>query len=104
MKKSKLVSARAVSCGTAYQVTTRVYHPFSYYVENGADLDDSHTRDLAGLMYDDPEDIDAGLPADGLCDPHIGFDDMVEELGVIRAKNLEAAAGVPSPGNDSESQ
>ena len=104
MKKSKLVSACAVSCGTAYQVTTRVYHPFSYYVENGADLDGSQTRDVAGLMYDDPEDIDAGLPADGLCDPHVGFDDIVEELGVIRAKNLEAAAGVPSPGEGSDGQ
>lgn len=104
MKNSKLVSARAVSCGTAYKTVTRVYHPFSYYVENGADIDGSHTRDIAGLMYDDPEDIDAGLPADGLCDPHVGFDDIVEELGVIRAKNLDAAAGVPSPVDGSEGQ
>lgn len=103
MKRSKILS-RVCPSGSAYRTGTKIYKPFSYYVKGGADLDGSATRNVTGVMHDDPEDIEAGLPADGMCDAHIGFDDMVEELGSIRARNLNEAAqsGVPSGDSSSE--
>lgn len=89
--KSRTLSACPTS-GTDYKQTTKVFKPLSFYVMQGADLDGS-MRSSVTPMYDDEDDLaDPDLLPDGMCDARVGFDDMVEELGAISAKNLENAA------------
>lgn len=100
--RSRIIGGSSISKGSAYKTTTKVYHPFSFYVKQGADLDGSATRQGAHIMYDSEEDLAADCLPDGMCDARVGFDDMVEELGAIAAKNLEEAASNGSSGSGEE--
>ena len=97
--KSRIIGCSTISSGSAYKTSTKVYHPFSFYVKNGADLDGSSTRQGAQVMYDSEEDLANDCLPDGMCDARVGYDDMVEELGAIAAKNLERAAANGAAGS-----
>lgn len=102
--QSRLLSV-APQSGLAYKQTTKNFKPLSFYVMQGADLDGS-MRSSVSPMYDDEDDLnDPDLLPDAMCDAHVGFDDMVEELGAIGARNLERAAknGVASSADSSNS-
>lgn len=71
-----------------------IYHPLSYYVAGGIDVDGSELRTDASISYDDSKDIDGGCSPDALCDPRTSYFDIVEELGAELAKAVteDAAA------------
>lgn len=100
--KSRILGC-SISSGSAYKKTSKTYHPFSYYVKNGADLDGSALRNSGSVMYDSEEDLAADCLPDGMCDARVGFDDMVEELGAIAAKNLDEAAKNGATGTSNSS-
>lgn len=102
--ESRLLSV-APQSGIAYKQTTKNFKPLSFYVMQGADLDGS-MRSSVTPMYDDEDDLaDPELLPDGMCDARVGFDDMVEELGAIGARNLERSAknGVAGSSDSSNS-
>lgn len=62
-----------------------IYHPLSYYVLGGVDVDGSELRTDASIMFDDSKDIESGCGVDATCDPRVSYFDVVEQLGVAAA-------------------
>lgn len=79
-----------------------IYHPLSYYVLGGVDVDGSELRTDASIMFDDSKDIENGCGVDATCDPRVSYFDVVEQLGVAVANSASENSPnlVPSPSAD----
>lgn len=70
------------------------YHPFSYFVLGGIDLDGQALSMNGDAMADPDEELSSGCGADAACDPRVSGFDIAEAAGIeAYAKIKDKAEG-----------
>lgn len=71
----------------AYESQVEPWHPLSYYLSGGADVD-GVTKGVTNRRFDNPEDIDEGV-VDKSCSFKEDSFSLIEEAGRIQAELLK---------------
>lgn len=84
-----------------------VYHPFSYYVLGGIDVDGDSLLLNADIDFDPEDEIEAGCSVDGATDPRISGFDIAESVGIqayekVREKATKSAPASSDDGDKSK--
>lgn len=94
MKKFGNISdvSTAVPFPNAVKMRPGQYHPFSYYVLGGTDLEGRALADVGDVHSDDDADLDFGVPVDCSADPRTSKFDIAEQVGIDAFKEMQERA------------